>query len=123
MKEFEIRKNGRLISQDELREQAVEKLMEIFDNMDIDALLELYNYYREENDEAIIREFDEDNVNEALEDWEPWDILNAGSNCSWSYDYFYLNRWGDDICFTDDVTDGIDAEDVAAAILMLMAEN
>lgn len=114
---FEIRKNGKLISQDDLREQAVEKLVGIFDDMSIDDLLELCNYYREENDEEIAREFNEDNINEALEDWSPWDILNLGNDISWSYDYFRPNRWGDDLEFTDDVTDGLDLEDVAEWIL------
>ena len=114
--EFEIKKNGKFISQDELFEKATEELKDIIEDMSLDDLLDVLNYYRDEIGEELVREFNEESVDDALEDWSPWEILNLGHDISWHYDYFRMTSYGD-LEGTDDVAEGLDLSDVAAWLL------
>ena len=66
---MEIRKNGKLRTEDELREEVIDKLVDALEDLaDDDDALNLGNAYREDNHDSPLCVNDEDNIND---EWRP----------------------------------------------------
>lgn len=109
--------NGTIKTLDELRDEVIDALVEVLENLDDDEALDLGNEFRDADGMDILHKNYEEELNDVLDGWSPYDLLNAGHN-DWSDydDYFALGDWG---AFetTDDVWAGIELEDLAEEML------
>lgn len=108
---------GQLKSKDEIKSEAVGKIIDLIYGLDIEDKIILGNQYRQDNYMAILYENTEEVINDVFGKLDPYDLLEMG-NYDWDRqsDYFTYN---DDsgIEMTDDVWYDIEQEDVASAIL------
>lgn len=109
---MEIKTKGRLKTEDELREEVIDKLIDTLEDLNDDAVFELANAYRESNHDAVLYVNDEDNLNSELSGKDPYDIMQMAFNWNECDAYFSIDQW-DDLNTTDDVWEGIDLEDLA----------
>lgn len=113
---MEIRVNGRLKIKDELWEEAVNKLVEVLENMNEDEALDLGNAYRENNHDCPLYINDEDNLNDELDGKDPYEILQMADNWDENDSYFGIDGWNE-LGTTDNVWQNIDLEDLAKDLL------
>ena len=113
---MEIKTKGRLKTEDELREEVIDKLVDALENLDGDDALDLGNAYRQANHDEPLYVNDEDNLNSELEGKDPYDILCMA--CNWNeYDeYFSCDSWGE-LGTTSDVWENVTLEDLAEDLL------
>ena len=78
--------NGKYKTLDELKDEAMRVVADALENLDDTEQLEIGNEWRENNGYACLHILDEVEVNDALEDCEPWEILNF--DCGKWDDYF-----------------------------------
>lgn len=105
--------NGKLKTVEELYDEAKEMIVDELDNMDSDDALKLGNAIRDCKGYETLYENNEENINEQLEDWNPWDIIQL--NYDDYSDYFYMDYGEPD--FTDDVWCDLDTDEIADDIL------
>lgn len=105
-------KSGNLKTEDELREEVIDKLVDALEEMDGDDALNIGNAYREDNHDSPLYVNDEDNINDELYGKDPYDILQMAGNWDECDDYFSCDGWGE-LGTTNDVWEGIDLEDLA----------
>lgn len=111
---FDVKdQNGKLKTLDDVREEAMRVIASEMDCLNEDDQLEIGNRWREEKGYERLRMLDEYEVNDALEDCEPWEILHF--TCGNWDDYFYYD--GYDFCTTSDIWEDVDLDDVAEAIV------
>ena len=111
---FELKKaDGQYITEDELYDLVKSEIVEELDSMYNEDALYLGNYIRENNGDNPLYENEEDNINEQLEDWKPWDIIQLDYE---SYAEFFYMDYGEP-CFTDDVWEDLDTDEIAEDIL------
>ena len=112
---FEMKKeNGRYLTLDELYDLAKEQIIDELDCMHNEDALYLGNEIRERNNYDILYENNEENINEQLDSWDPWDILRLDYD---DYaDFFLLNDYND-LTFTNDAWYDLDTDDIAEDIL------
>lgn len=113
---MEIRKNGKLRTEDELREEVIDKLVDALEDLDCDEALELGNAYREDNHDAILYTNDEDNINSELDGRDPYEILRMAEGWDECDSYFTCGEWGD-LGSTDDVWENVDLETLASDLI------
>lgn len=113
---MEIKVKGRLKTEDELREEVIDKLVDALEEMDDDDALNLGNAYRENNGDTELYVNDEDNLNSELAGKDPYDILQMASNWDEGDDYFGIDSWNE-LGTTSDVWEGVDMEDLADDLL------
>lgn len=105
--------NGKYKTLDELKDEAMRVVADALENLDDTEQLEIGNEWRENNGYACLHILDEVEVNDALEDCEPWEILNFERG-KWD-DYFSYD--GFDFCTTSDVWEDIDVDDLSEEIV------
>lgn len=111
---FEMKKeNGRYLTYDELYDLAKEQLIDELENMSTSDAIYLGNEIRDNNRYERLYENNEENINEVLDGWSPWDIINVDYD---GYSDFFTFD-GYDIDFTDDVWYDLETDEVAEAIL------
>lgn len=109
-------KSGRLKTEDELREEVIEELVEVLEELDEDDALELGNAYRRANRDAELMVNDEDNLNSELEGRDPYEILQMASDWNEYDGYFSCDSWCD-FGTTDNVWENVDLDDLADDII------
>lgn len=109
---MEIKVNGKLRTEDELREEVIDRLVDALENLDEDDALNLGNAYREANNDAVLYVNDEDNINSELDGKDPYEILQMAEDWSEYDGYFSCDGWGE-FGTTDAVWEGVDLEDLA----------
>lgn len=110
-------KNGKVKTQEELLEEAVELMVdEGFGYCNSDDLLDVTNEARENIGYDKLYPNEEDELNEQLEDADPYQLLCCG-NDSWSSGDYYFRYDGWDLYTTDDLWEDLDEEEVARDLL------
>ena len=114
--EMNLIKHGRLITESELREDAIDLLTDTLEGyISWDETLEIANAYREWNGEPELCRNNEEELDEYLRTWSPHEILQAAANYSAGDDYFACD--GDTIVTTSDEWEGLNIRDVATGII------
>ncbi len=109
---MEIRVKGRLKTENELRAEVIDQLVDALTDMDEDEALDLGNAYREDNHDVILYINDEDNINSELDGRDPYEILRMAEDWNECDEYFACGEWGD-LGSTDDVWENVDLENLA----------
>lgn len=111
---FELKaKFGGYISPKTLYNLAKVEIIDSLDDMATDEALCLGNQIREERNYEWLYENNEENINDQLEGWEPWDILQLDYD---SYADFFYMEYGEP-SFTDNVWKDLDKDEIAEDIL------
>lgn len=113
---MEIKVKGRLKSEEQLRDEAIDALVDALEDLDSDDALELGNAYRRANHDAELMVNDEDNLNSELDGKDPFEILQMAENWDECDGYFSCDSWGD-FGTTDDVWENVDLCDLAQDLL------
>lgn len=110
---FELKKaDGTYITEDELYDMVKSDIVDELDCMNTDDALYLGNEIRDNKSYEILYRNDRDEINEALDGEEPYDILNA----DWESGYDFFTYDGD-FNMTDDVWYDLDTDEIAEDIL------
>ena len=111
---FELKKaDGSYITEEELYDLAKSEIVNELDSMNASDAIYLGNEIRDRNNYDLLYENNEENLNEQLEDMEPYDVLNL----DWD-DYADYFTWdGYDLTTTDDVWTDLDTDEIAEDIL------
>ena len=114
---MEIMKRGRLITEDELRTDAIDLLYDTLQSyVYSEDALTVANAYREWNNEPELREMSYAELDRAFENWEPHEILDvAARNYCSNDEYFALD--GEDFSTTSDEWEGVNIHDAATALI------
>ena len=105
-------RDGTFKTLDELYAEAVDLVTDEMTSYGED--LEFPNYIRENEDLPEIRFLEADEINDALEDMEPWDIIHMDIGRGWD-DFFTWD--GCDLETTSDIWDGVEVDEVAEKIV------
>lgn len=118
---MEIKVKGRLKTEEQLRDEAIDKLIEALEEMDEDDALNLGNAYREDNYDCPLYVNDEDNLNSELEGKNPYEILQMAEGWDECDSYFGIDGWNEhgwnELGTTSDVWEGVDLETLAKDLL------
>lgn len=109
-------KAGRLKTEDELQEEAIDKLIEALEGMSEDAALDLGNAYRSSDYTDPLYVNDEDTINDELRGLDAYTILQMAEDWNENDQYFSGNGYGE-FGTTDDVWENVDLEDLATDLL------
>ena len=109
-------KGGKLKTEEQLRDEAIDKLVEALEEMGEDEALDLGNAYREANHDCPLYVNDEDNLNDELDGKDPYEILQMAYSWNENDSYFGIDGWNE-LGTTDDVWEGIDLEDLAGDLI------
>ena len=109
-------KGGKLKTEEQLRDEAIDKLVEALEEMDEDEALDLGNAYRSSDYTDPLCVNDEDTINDELRGLDAYTILQMAENWNENDQYFSGNGYGE-FGTTDDVWEGIDLEDLADDLL------
>ena len=113
---MEIKVKGKLKTEEQLRDEAIDALVDELENLDEDDALELGNAYRRANHDAELMVNDEDNLNSELDGKDPYEILQMAGNWNECDDYFSCDSWGD-FGTTSDVWENVDLVNLAQDLL------
>lgn len=115
MERFALKENGKYRTVESLWEEALDELEEALNDLNTDSALELGNAIREANGYELLQRNTDDEINSALRDIDPWDILNSAGEWDDYSDFFIWD--GYDLYCTDDVWYDLDTTEIARAIL------
>lgn len=110
---FELKEAGKYISLEELYDMAKEEIVSELDDMNTEDALYLGNHIRDNNGYETLYENNETNINEILDGWEPWDIIQLDYD---DYSDFVYMSYGEPE-FTNDVWTDLDTDEIAGEIL------
>lgn len=110
---FELKVNGKYITLDQLYDLAKDEIVGELDCMGSDDALYLGNHIREKYNYDLLYENNEECINDQLDGWEPWDIVQLDYD---DYADFFVMEYGEP-AFTDDVWYDLDTENIAEDIL------
>ena len=113
---MEIKVKGKLKTEEQLKDEVIDKLVEALENMDEDDALNLGNAYRESNHDGPLYINDEDNLNDELDGKDPYEILRMAYNWDENDSYFGIDCWNE-LGTTSNVWEGVDLEDLAGDLL------
>ena len=113
---MEIKVKGKLKTEEQLRDEVIDKLIEALEGLDEDAALDLGNAYRSSDYTDPLYVNDENTINDELRGVDAYTILQMAENWNENDQYFSGSAYGD-FGTTDDVWENVDLEDLATDLL------
>ena len=108
--------DGTIKTLEELQEDAVERMIDELDCLSTTNQIELGNDWRDTRNYTYLYENNEENINDALDGLDPYQVLQLGEDYSSYDDFFLFDGW--DLTMTDDVWYDIDPDELARELLL-----